>query len=81
MPNVLIVLEPAHGERAEEFLRDGEPGEQPLEEGCAAAHRAEPAAELGLGGTGRAEEEQVLAAEGCEEEQAHLRLAFDESGF
>ena len=57
LPDVLVVLETAHGQGAEELLRNGEPGEQALEERRAAAHRAEPAPELGLGGAGRTEQE------------------------
>lgn len=53
-------------------LWDRETGEKSLEV-ISLADAAEAAAELGLGRAGRAEEEQVLAAEGGEEEEADLR--------
>lgn len=59
------------GARAKELLRHGKAREQALEE-RAASDFAEPAGEVALGDAGRAQEEEVLAGDGGEDEEAGL---------
>mmetsp|Transcript_7892 Transcript_7892/g.23585 ORF Transcript_7892/g.23585 Transcript_7892/m.23585 type:complete len:205 (-) Transcript_7892:406-1020(-) len=56
---VPVLLETLHAQRPEELLGNRKTGEEALEV-ATMTHLAEPSGELGLGGTGRAEQEEVL---------------------